>query len=54
MATDLRHSYFGEWYDYFTWTSVLLVLNAICGLIMLEWAWHKTSRYRNPIAELNA
>ena len=54
MERDLQHTYFGAWYDYFTWTSVLLVLNAILGIMMLEWAWSKTSRYRNPIAELNA
>ena len=34
--------------------NVLLVLNAICGIAMLEWAWHKTRRYRFPIDELNA
>ena len=54
MARDLQSSYFGDWYDFFTWTSVLICLNALCGLIMLEWAWFKTQRFRHPIDELNA
>ena len=54
MANDLQKSEFGEWYEYLTWTNVLLVLNAICGIAMLEWAWHKNRRFIHPITELNA
>ena len=39
---------------YINWYSVLLVLNAIIGLIAFEWGWRKTRRFRNPIEELNA
>ena len=28
--------------------------NALCGLVLFEWAWYKTRRFRNPILELNA
>lgn len=54
MTKDLSSSYFGEWYECVTWTHVLLLLNAICGLLIFEWAWYKNRRFRYPIAELNA
>ena len=38
MANDLQRAEFGSWYAYLTWMNVLLVLNAICGIAMLEWA----------------
>ena len=39
----------------FKWTTTytLLVINAVIGLIIFEWAWSKTYRFRNPIKELD-
>ena len=54
MAEDLYSSYFSGWYGWLTWTSTMLLLNAVCGLIIFEWGWYKTRRFRHPIAELNA
>ncbi len=54
MANDLQESEFGSWWPFFTWVNILLVLNAILGLVVFEWAWFKTRRFRKPIAELNA
>jgi hypothetical protein len=31
---------------------ILLILNAVLGLILFELAWKKTLRYRDPIPEL--
>ena len=53
MAGDLETATFGEYWPYFTWTNILIVLNAVLGLAAFEWAWHKTRRYRNPIQELD-
>ncbi len=54
MANDLQESEFGHWWPLFTWVNILLVINAILGLAIFEWAWFKTRRFRKPIAELNA
>ena len=35
----------GQWHWY-SWQVILLVLNAVFGLILFEWAWHKTKRMR--------
>ena len=35
------------------WYYILLIINAVCGLIAFEWTWRKTYRYRNPIKELD-
>ena len=49
MANDLYRSEFGNWLELVTLTNVLLLTNAIVGLVCLEWAWKKTRRFRNPI-----
>lgn len=54
MASDLEKSTWGPVLSEITWTQVFLVINAILGLILFEWAWKKTGRFRNPINELNA
>lgn len=33
---------------------IFAIVNAVLGLIVFEWAWYKTRRFRNPIIELNA
>ena len=33
--------------------TILLALNAFCGLCMMEWAWHKFRRFRNPNRDLD-
>ena len=53
MANDLETATFGEYWPLFTWTNILLVLNAVIGLAMFEWAWYNTRRFRNPIQELD-
>ena len=35
------------------WT-IIAIVNAIFGICLFEWAWHKTRRLRKPIHELNA
>ena len=35
------------------WTIALLV-NALIGLLLFEWAWGKMSRFRNPDEDINA
>ena len=42
-----------NWSIHAGWITVVIVLNAILGLIMFEWAWKDTYRYRNPIKELD-
>ena len=54
MANDLETSTFGAYWPLFTWTNILLVANAILGIVAFEWAWYKTGRFRNPIQELDA
>ena len=41
-------------YDFFTskW-GIVLLFNALLGCCCLEWAWHKTLRFRKPNHELN-
>ncbi len=54
MVNDLERAEFGDFVMYLTWTNVLLVANSVLGLIIFEWSWHKTRRFRKPIHELNA
>lgn len=54
MAKELEKATFGEYYELVTWTNTLLILNAVLGLALFEWAWYKTRRFRNPIQELDA
>ena len=35
------------------WPLVLIVLNALFGVILFEWAWKKTANFRTPIKELD-
>lgn len=45
----------GDDSDRWTWHSwqvILLMLNAVTGVILLEWAWYKNYRFRKPIKEL--
>ena len=35
------------------WRIVLLVLNCVIGLSLFEFAWYYTSKFRDPIPELN-
>ena len=53
-ATDLEKSTWGEYWPEITVTNILIILNLIGGIIILEWSWSKTARFRHPIAELNA
>jgi len=39
-----------HWYS---WQIILIILNAMLGLIAFEWAWAKNKRFRKPIAELD-
>lgn len=32
---------------------IIVLANAILGLILFEWAWSKTKRFRNPNKDLN-
>ena len=36
-----------------SWQVILLILNAVLGIIIFEWCWSKTYRFRNPIKELD-
>ena len=36
-----------------SWQVILLILNAVLGIIIIEWSWAKNHRFRNPIKELN-
>ena len=46
---ELYESYFGAFYDWLTFWKVLIILNALIGLILFERAWYKTRRFRRPI-----
>ena len=35
------------------WLAILLIINALAGLIAFEWGWRSTYRFRNPIKELD-
>lgn len=54
MVGKLEETYFGSWWQYFTWFNILLVTNALLGLLIFEWTWYRTRRLRKPITELNA
>jgi len=41
---DLEETYFGSYWPYLTWTNMLLLVNAILGLTLFEFAWYKTRR----------
>ena len=42
----------GKW-AWNSWRVILIVLNAVIGLIAFEWAWYKTQRHREVIPELD-
>lgn len=35
-----------------SWPVILLMINAVVGLISFEWGWYKLYRFRRPIPEL--
>ena len=37
-----------------SWPSILLITNAVLGIVLLEYTWAKTERFRNPIPEVEA
>ena len=36
-----------------SWQVILLILNAVFGLIIFEWSYAKSHRFRSPIKELD-
>jgi hypothetical protein len=40
-----------KWFN--SWWFILIIINAILGLIVFELVWKRTIRYRRPIKELN-
>ena len=54
MVQSLEETYLGGWWPYWTWTNLLLLSNAVVGLLIFEWTWFRTRRFRTPIVELNA
>lgn len=36
-----------------SWWFILLVVNALTGIVLLEMAWKNTERFRNPVKELD-
>jgi hypothetical protein len=40
------------WWTWTSWQVILILVNALLGLITFEWAWYQTYRFRKPIAEL--
>ena len=51
---DLEKSVFGEYWPMMTWTNIILIANSVLGLLVFEWAWYRSRRFRNPIQELDA
>ena len=51
---ELFESEFGAFWEWITIWKVLIILNAIFGLIIFEKAWYTTRRFRKPIQELDA
>ena len=37
----------------YCWQAILLYINAILGLVIFEWAWYSTYRFRNPQSEID-
>ena len=55
MTTDLEESIYGEpLLPELEYWHILLIVNALLGIILLEYAWYKLRRFRKPILELNA
>lgn len=44
--------FYDDW-KWYSWQPLLLIMNAILGLILFEWAWYKNRRWRNPVMELD-
>ena len=49
--TDIteENTYLEKWHWYYSTAIILATINAILGLVTLEWAWYNTRRYRQPI-----
>ena len=45
--------YYGEFEFKLLTIPNLLIMNAVLGLLLFEWAWYKTYKVRNPIQELD-
>ena len=43
----------GKW-TWSSWQVILILVNAVLGLIAFEYAWWKARRFRRPVAELDA
>ena len=35
-------------WTWYSWQVILIILNALLGLIAFEWAWYTTKRHRDP------
>ena len=44
--------FYDDW-KWYSWQPILLMANAVIGLILFEWAWYKNRRWRKPILELD-
>ena len=43
------------WYSFFSsFGGILLITNAVVGMLCFEWAWSKTHRFRTPNKDLNS
>ena len=42
-----------SWVDYVTFWNVVILLNAVCGILLFEYNWWKMKRFRNPNRELD-
>ena len=50
LTEELEASDGWQWSD---WQVILLLVNASLGLLLFEWAWHSSRRFRTPIADLD-
>jgi len=52
MSVESKHLQ-GDRSDWTFWT-LMVLFNAACGVLVFEWAWFKTRRFRNPNKDLDA
>lgn len=53
MASEFEVAELGPVLARMSALNIALLLNAVLGLIVFEWVWWKTRRFRSPIPELN-
>ena len=41
-----EHESLANKWNWYSWQVILLILNAVFGLIAFEWAWNRTKRHR--------